>query len=189
MLLPERLVIATGNPGKLEDWRQLLEPRGVEIVAADLPDVDETEPTYAGNARLKVRSAVAHTGLPALGDDTGVEVEALDGAPGLFTKRWAMEQGGWAAARTVLVERARGSRAVYFCAVALAWPDGRLVEALGTVRCVVAEAQGDGAGLEPCLVPVGEERPLSELAGEPVHHRQVALRRLLEGSTDGTERS
>lgn len=175
---PRAIVLATGNAGKVAEWRALLEPRGVELRVVDLPEVDENESTYRGNARLKVESAVRHTGLPALGDDSGVEVEALGGAPGLTTKRWAMDLGGWGAARALLARRALGSRAWYHCAVALAWPDGRLVEAHGVVRCRVVEARSAEDSLEPCLVPEGYEAPLSTLRAAGVHHRRQALGQL-----------
>ncbi len=104
MTLPKRLVLATGNPGKVEEWRALLPD--VDLVVPDLPSPEEDEATYAGIAALEARAAAAATGLAALGDDVGLEVDALDGAPGLETRRWAEARGGWAPAGAELVAAA-----------------------------------------------------------------------------------
>lgn len=173
-------MLATHNPSKREEWRGLLTANGVAVLTPELPDVAETEPTYEGNALLKVRSAVAATGQPAIGDDTGVSIDALDGAPGLTTKRWAMALGGWEAARAYLLEHATGSAGTYWCAVAMAWPSGEELVVLGSVRCTVAPPDGGGPGLEPCLWPVGLDRSLARLHDHPIHHRQQALAALSE---------
>lgn len=177
MRLPPRLVLATGNREKRAEWRARLP--GIEVVDARLPSPVEDAADYVGNARIKAVAASRATGLPALGDDVGLEVDAMGGRPGLETRRWAESLGGWGPARAALA-RVAGSSATYACGLALAWPDGRVIEALGAVRGTITAPRGDGPGLEPCFVPDGEARTLAELgAAHPRHHRSIALRALL----------
>ena len=91
------ILIATHNAGKLDEMRQLFAPHGVEVVGAaemDLPEPEETEATFVGNARIKAHAAAKATGMPALADDSGIEVEALDNAPGVYTADWAETENG-----------------------------------------------------------------------------------------------
>ena len=93
----DRLLIATHNKGKLEEIADLLTPFGVRVVGAadlDLPEPEETETTFVGNARIKAHAAAAATGLPALADDSGIEIDALDSQPGVFTADWAETETG-----------------------------------------------------------------------------------------------
>ena len=88
----DRILMATHNAGKLQEMTELLAPRGITVVGAEefnLQEKEETERTFVGNARIKARSAMEATGLPALADDSGIEVDALDGAPGVYTADWA----------------------------------------------------------------------------------------------------
>jgi XTP/dITP diphosphohydrolase len=173
-VIPPRLVLATGNAEKRAEWARRLP--GIELVPFDGPSPAEDADDYVGNAVFKARAAA--TALPALGDDVGLEVDALGGRPGLETRRWADSLGGWDAARTELA-RVAGSGATYACGLALAWPDGRVETALGRVRGTIVAARGDGPGLEPCFVPDGETRTLAELGeSSPLHHRSLALRSL-----------
>ena len=92
-----RILIATHNAGKLEEMEQLFAPFGVDVVGAaamNLPEPEETETTFVGNARIKAHAAVAATGMPALADDSGIEVDGLDGAPGVYTADWAETPDG-----------------------------------------------------------------------------------------------
>ena len=190
MTLPQRLVLATGNPGKAAEWRALLAPLGVEIIdPGDLPSPEEDALTSAGNALLKARAAASATGLPALADDVGVEVAALSGAPGLHTRRWAEDLGGWEAARRRLLDDAPGSEATYHCGVALAWPDGRCVAATAAMVGRIGPVGSEGPALEPVFWPDGAPRPTSELQGEERwrwHHRSRALDMLLHSKLDGS---
>jgi XTP/dITP diphosphohydrolase len=179
--LPERLVLATGNAEKVSELRALLRGVGVEADWVDLPSPEEDGSTYEENAAIKARAAVAATGRAALGDDAGLEVDALGGAPGLETRRWAESLGGWPAAR----ERLRdviGSRARFRCALAIATPDGRVVTALGTTEGVIVPSTGEGVGLEPCFRADGTAVPLPSLTPEErgrVHYRAKALAQLV----------
>jgi XTP/dITP diphosphohydrolase len=188
-----RLVLATANPDKAREIREVVEAAGLslELVArpADVPDVDETADTLLGNARLKAEALRDATGLPALGDDTGLEVDALGGAPGVRTARFAGPDASYAdnvaklLADVAAVHRA--SRTARFrTVVVVAWPDGTETVADGTVEGVITdEPRGDGGfGYDPVFAPAGGKgRTFAELPPEKKHaisHRGRALRAL-----------
>ncbi len=131
----DQILIATHNAGKLEEMAELFAPFGVRVVGAaemNSAEPEETEDTFIGNARIKARAAVKATGLPALADDSGIEVEALDGAPGVYTADWAETPNGrdFVMAMTKTHNLLEGTNAPHprrarFCAtLVLAWPDG-----------------------------------------------------------------
>ena len=136
----ERLVVATHNAGKLREIAALLRPHAVEAVSADalgLPEPDETETTFAGNARLKANAAARGASMPALADDSGFSVAALGGAPGVLSARWAGPDKDFAAAmRRISDEMAEceDRRAWFTCALCLAWPDGAQATFVGRVE-------------------------------------------------------
>lgn len=171
--LPSPLVVATHNPGKLAEWRILL--TGVDLVAPDgLAEPEETESTYRGNAELKARYAARHTGHAALADDTGFEVEALEGAPGVLTAPWAARHGGYPAAYEALLARASpGTRASLVCAVALC-NDGRVSVAQATVSGRLRAQPTDAPGFAALLDP--DDGPL--LQDGVLAHRRAALAQL-----------
>ncbi len=125
-----KLVLATHNPGKVVEIAALLEPFGVEVVSAGelgLPELEETEATFEGNARLKAHAAARAANLPALSDDSGLAVSGLDGAPGIYSARWAGpgKDFGVAMARVETELGDNPDRSAHFvCALTLAWPDG-----------------------------------------------------------------
>ena len=129
-LAPGRLVLATHNPGKVREIAALLTPFGMDVVAAGelgLPEPEETENSFRGNAELKALAAARASGLPALADDSGLCVDALDGAPGVHSARWAGPGKDFGhAMERVHVAMAFGSpdTAYFVCALSLAWPDG-----------------------------------------------------------------
>jgi XTP/dITP diphosphohydrolase len=180
-----RLVVATGNAGKVREYRELLAPTGFELVAFD-SEVDEVGETYAENARLKAETASARSGLPSLGDDSGVEVEALDGFPGIRSARLGPTQ----ADRTAeLLKRLEGKprpwRARFVCALALSAPglDTQLFE--GECRGeIVSEWRGEaGFGYDPIFLVPGTGKTFGEMAPEEKRqysHRARAVRALLE---------
>ena len=193
---PLRLVLATANPDKAAEIRAVLLDAGlaVELVPRpdDVPEVDETGTTLEDNARLKAAALVEATGLPAVADDTGLEVDALDGAPGVHSARYAGEDATYADNVQKLlgalagVERA--ARTARFSTVALArWPDGREVAAIGEVEGVIATAaRGDGGfGYDPVFVPLeGDGRTFAEMSSGEKHrvsHRGRAFRTLADG--------
>lgn len=177
------VVLATGNTGKIADLGRLLTERGITSEWQDLPSPDEDAPTCEGNAAIKAVAAARATGLPCLGDDVGLEVDALGGAPGVMLRPWAEALGGWGEARAFL-ETLACSPATFRCGLALAWPDGRVQTALGSVAGVLVPPTGDGPGVEPCFRAEGTEGSLSALPAaerDRIHHRAVALRLLLGG--------
>ena len=171
-----RLVIATGNAGKLGEYRELLAGNGLELVAYDT-DIDETGNTYAENARLKADTASAASGLPALGDDSGLEVDVLDGFPGIRSARLGPTQKE----RTeVLLERLRGRpgpwAARFVCTIALAIP-GRTTDIFeGECRGeVVPEWRGEaGFGYDPIFLVPGTGKTFGEM--KPAEKRRYSHR-------------
>src|ERR1700754_4065668 len=163
-----RLVIATHNPGKLAEMRELLAPYGIEAISAGelgLGEPDETGDTFAANARIKAVAAATAAQLPAFADDSGLVVEALDGAPGIFSARWAGPDQDFTAAMT-RIERLLGERgaaqpaqrkAHFVSALCVAWPDGHLeeVEARANGTLVWPPRGNAGFGYDPAFQPDG----------------------------------
>jgi XTP/dITP diphosphohydrolase len=176
------LVLATGNAHKVDEVAVILD--GWRIEARD-PGVDETGTTFEENALIKARAVAAETGTLAVADDSGIEVDALGGAPGIYSARWAAE-GEWIARVLRSVEgKPEGERGCrYVCAAAAVWPDGREVVVRGEVEGVVAagpRGQG-GFGYDPIMVPVeGDGRTFAEMGDIEKHalsHRGRAFRAL-----------
>ena len=175
-----KLVIATHNPGKLWELRQLLAPHGVEAVSAGelgLEEPEETEQSFAGNALLKARAAATASGLPAFADDSGLCVDALDGAPGVYSARWAGEDRDFkaACARVESELEARGAtppyRAHFTCALAVVWPDGHIEQFEGRVDGVlVFPPKGEkGFGYDPIFRPDGLDKTFGEMMSAEKH--------------------
>ena len=180
-----RLVIASGNTGKLREYRDLLSDAGVDIVAFD-SEVDEVGDTYAENSRLKAETALARSGLPALGDDSGIELDALDGFPGIRSARLGPTQKERTAE---LLSRLHGVprpwRARFVCVIALAAPNRETQFFEGECRGeVVPEWRGEaGFGYDPIFLVPGTGRTFGEMAPEEKRkysHRAAAARALLE---------
>ena len=180
-----RLVIASGNTGKIREYRDLLAEAGVELIAFD-SEVDEAGETYAENARLKAEAASSRSGLPALGDDSGLEVEALGGFPGIRSARLGPTQQERTAE---LLRRLQGVQrpwnARFVCVIALAIPgaETRLFE--GECRGeVVPEWRGEaGFGYDPIFLVPGTGKTFGEMPPEEKRrysHRAAAARALLE---------
>ena len=180
--LSGRVVIATHNAGKLAEMRELLAPFGIEAVSAGelgLPEPYETGTTYAENAAIKAHAAARAAYLPALADDSGVAVAALDGAPGLFSARWAGKPADFGAAMA-RIERElarRGAtgpearRAHFVSALVVAWPDGHeeLFEGRVHGRLVDPPRGGLGFGYDPMFLPDGHDRTFGEMSSSQKH--------------------
>ncbi|MBI1364499.1 MAG: RdgB/HAM1 family non-canonical purine NTP pyrophosphatase [Alphaproteobacteria bacterium] len=190
-LAPGRLVVASHNAGKVREINELLKGRGVEAIAAGalgLKEPEETESTFAGNALLKARAAARASGLPALADDSGLEVAALGGAPGVYSARWAGEARDFRAAMARVEQELAGAAdrsARFVCALALAWPDGAEAVFEGEVRgALVFPPRGEqGFGYDPIFLPTGERETFGEMAPARKHamsHRADAFRKLVE---------
>lgn len=181
-------VMATHNQHKLKELQRILEPLNIHVVSADLPEVEETGTTFEENAALKARSACVATGLPSVADDSGLEVDALGGAPGVYSARYAGEN---ATDREriekllgeLLSVQAKDRTARFVSAVCCAFPDGSELMVRGTCEGMIAhEPRGeDGFGYDPVFL-VGD-KTFAELTGaekDAVSHRGVALRKLTE---------
>ena len=189
-----RLVLATRNDHKLQELRAILAAAGVAtdgvVSAADVdgPDVAETGVTFAENALLKARALVAHTGLPAVADDSGFAVDVLGGSPGVFSVYWAGRQRDDAANNALLLAQLedvgpehRGAQ--FVCAGALVTPDGREEVREGVVRGrLLTEPVGSGGfGYDPLFMPDGHDRSYAQLTSEEknaISHRSQAFREL-----------
>ena len=178
--LQGKIVAATHNKGKLAELRDLLGPHGVEIVSAGelgLPEPDETGDTFVENALIKARASTAGSGLPALSDDSGVCVVGLDGAPGIYSARWAGKSGDFAPAMARIESEllAKGAprpwRAYFISALAITWPDGHEETFEGRVDGdLVFPPRGQaGFGYDPCFVPDGHTRSFGEMTATEKH--------------------
>jgi XTP/dITP diphosphohydrolase len=178
-----RLVAATHNPGKARELAALLEGRFAVVAAGDLglPEPDETEATFIGNAVLKARAAADRSGLIALADDSGLSVRALDGAPGVFSARWAGPAKDFTVAmdkvRDRLEEVGADDLAAWFsCALAVAWPNGPVVAVEGRVDGTLTfPPRGSrGFGYDPIFVPDGRGQTFGEM--DPVEKDAISHR-------------
>lgn len=190
----KRLLVATHNSGKLEEMKALFAPFGVEVVGAkemNLPEPEETGTTFVENARIKAHAAAKATGLPALSDDSGIEVDALDKAPGVYTADWSETPNGrdfvMAMTKTHDLLVAKGApepwTARFCCTLVLAWPDGHDEVFPGVMEGkVVWPMRGDqGHGYDPIFVPEGYEITFGEMdrwEKNKISHRADAFRKL-----------
>ena len=188
--LPGKLVVASHNPGKATEIAALLAPLGVEVVGAaqlGLPEPEETGASFAENALIKARAAAAAAGLPALADDSGLEVAALDDRPGIHSARWAGPERDFARAMArleTLLEGKSDRRARFVCVLALAWSDGRAETFEGRVegRLEFPPRGSRGFGYDPIFVAEGESQTFGEMAPEEKHamsHRARAFAALI----------
>jgi len=197
------LVIATHNPGKLAELRELLAPYGIKAASAGelgLAEPEETGATFRDNARIKATAAAAAALAPAFADDSGLAVDALGGAPGIHSARWAGALKDFASAMRRIQDElgARGvvqpgDRTAHFvCALCVAWPDGHLEEFEGRIDgTLVWPPRGTaGFGYDPMFLPDGHARTFGEMTSEEKHglpprghglsHRARAFRKLAE---------
>jgi XTP/dITP diphosphohydrolase len=191
------LLIATHNAGKLEEMRELLASFGVSVVGAaekNLLEPIETEDNFIGNARIKAHAAVKATGLPALSDDSGIEVEALNNKPGVYTADWAETPNGrdFVKAMTKTHDKLEAVNAPHprrarFCStLVLAWPDGHDEVFVGKVNgTLVWPMRGSvGHGYDPMFMPDGYDITFGEMAFETknqISHRADAFAKLVKG--------
>lgn len=185
-----RLVIASHNPGKLKEIAALIAPHGVAAVSAGelgLPEPEENAPDFAGNARIKALAAAQASGLPALSDDSGFCVAALDGAPGVLSARWAGPNKDFSAAMARVNDQMGTSedlRAWFVCALCLAWPDGHTETFIGRVDgAAIWPPRGTlGFGYDPMFVPAGGKATFGEMLPDEKHeisHRARAFEQVL----------
>lgn len=192
-----KLVIATHNVGKLIEISNLLVPYGISVTSASdlgLDEPDETEDNFVGNARIKAHFAAKESGLPSLSDDSGITVDALDGAPGVYTADWAETPEGrdfpmamtkvWSLLEDKNTPEPR--TASFNCTLCLAWPDGHDEVFEGRVGGrLVWPMRGDrGFGFDPIFLPNGEKLTFGEMdptRKEIISHRTDAFTKLVAG--------
>lgn len=188
-----RLVLATHNAGKVREIEALLGPFGVTVASAGelgLAEPEETGATFVANAELKARAAAMASGQPALADDSGLAVTALEGRPGVHSARWAGPGKDFGAAMARIEEALAGQmdRSAHFvCALALCWPDGHCEVFEGEVhgRLVWPPRGNRGFGYDPMFVPTGHEVTFAEMEPDAKHrisHRADAFHKLVAGA-------
>nr|WP_244867411.1 RdgB/HAM1 family non-canonical purine NTP pyrophosphatase [Vannielia litorea] len=191
------MVIATHNAGKLREISALLAPFDVEVTSAGelgLEEPEETEATFIGNARIKAHFAAKKSGLPALADDSGIEVDALDGRPGVYTADWAETPNGrdfamamsrvWEECEAMGAPEPRVAR--FRATLCLAWPDGHdeIFEGAAEGRLVWPMRGENGFGFDPMFLPDGHNQTFGEMTPEqkgPLTHRTAAFEKLVAG--------
>ena len=185
-----RLVVASHNQGKVREIRELLASFKADVISAgelNLPESEETESTFIGNAKLKALAAAKASGLPALSDDSGLAVSALDGAPGIYSARWAGPSKDFTAAMLRVEKEMAGTAdrsAKFVCALALCWPDSHCEVFEGEVHGTLSfPPRGrKGFGYDPIFVPVDLETTFAEMEPAAKHamsHRARAFAQLV----------
>ena len=187
-----RLVVASHNPGKVREIFELVAPHGLSVISAGelgLPEPEETGTTFAQNAQLKAVVAARGAALPSLADDSGIEVEALGGAPGIYSARWAGPAKDFAVAMRRVADELEtrgawtaspGPRANFTAALCLAWPDGEMASFEGKVwgHLIWPPRGSKGFGYDPMFVPEGHTLTFGEMephAKHAISHRARAF--------------
>ncbi len=200
-LIERHIVLATHNAGKLREIKALLDPYGIKVSSAGdlgLPEPKETEDNFAGNAGIKAHFAAQQSGLPALSDDSGIMVDALNGAPGVYTADWAETPNGrdFVMAMTKvwdLLEAAEATEprtARFVCTLCVAWPDGHeeLFEGVVEGSLVWPMRGEDGFGFDPMFMPLGKSETFGEMDPKVKHamsHRADAFAKLVANLLNG----
>ena len=179
-----RILIATHNKGKLAEFASLLAPLGLTAISAGelgLPEPEETGSSFAGNAQLKARAAAKAANLPALADDSGISIAALENGPGIFSARYAAGDYPAAFARILAAAAQKNEwRARFTCALSLAQPDGSTATYIGHADGIIAKvpAGAKGFGYDPIFIPLGYDKTFAELGLElkdKISHRARAF--------------
>ncbi|WP_299841968.1 RdgB/HAM1 family non-canonical purine NTP pyrophosphatase [uncultured Paracoccus sp.] len=194
----ETLLVATHNAGKLAEMRALLAPLGITVIGAaeaGLGEPVETEDNFIGNARIKARAAIEAAGLPVLADDSGISIDALNGAPGVYTADWAETGQGrdfgmameraWRELEAVNAPLPRTAQ--FRCTLVLMWPDGHdeVFEGVLPGQVVWPPRGAEGHGYDPIFMPEGHQITLGEMPAEQknsLSHRARAVAKMMEGS-------
>ncbi|MBQ9738099.1 MAG: RdgB/HAM1 family non-canonical purine NTP pyrophosphatase [Alphaproteobacteria bacterium] len=185
----KKIIFATHNEHKLTEVRAILEPLGYKVLSAgdlNLPDVEETGTTFKDNALLKAYEGYKHTSVPVLAEDTGLCIRALNGEPGVYTKRYAEQHGGFPKVFDVLAERMKDNpdKTAYFnCTMALVIDETRAEVFEGIFEgTILPSPQGNnGFGYDPVFVPNGYDKTVAELSDDEkntISHRALALKKV-----------
>ena len=185
-----KLVIASHNPGKVREIGELLAPFGAEVISAGelgLPEPVEDGLTFVANAEIKARAAALAANLPALADDSGLAVHALNGEPGIYSARWAGPEKDFSVAMKKVeqaIENKENRSAHFACALTLCWPDGHMESCEGQVQgsMVWPPQGGKGFGYDPTFVAEGMDITFAEMdpaAKHAISHRAQAFKKLV----------
>ena len=185
-----KLVVASHNAGKVREIRELLAPFAVDVVSAgdlNLPEPEETGTTFIANAELKALAAARAANIPALADDSGLSIDALDGAPGIYSARWAGPEKDFGVAMTRIEREMDGKndrKARFICALSLAWPDGHCDSFEGKVTGVLTfpPSGTKGFGYDPIFIADEHTVTFAEMepaAKHAISHRADAFRQLV----------
>ena len=191
----QKIVLASHNKGKIREIKALLEPFGIVCVSAaelNLAEPEETEETFSGNARIKAHFAAKVSGLPALSDDSGISVDALDGEPGVYTADWAETENGrdFNLAMTKVWEKLEAVKAPFpryaqfNCTLCLAWPDGHdeVFSGIASGEVIWPMRGQHGFGFDPIFQPTGYDVTFAEMQPmekQPLTHRANAFHKLV----------
>jgi XTP/dITP diphosphohydrolase len=191
----QKILIATHNKGKLEEFRELLAPHDVEVTSAgelNLAEPEETETTFLGNARIKAQAASKASGLIVIADDSGLCVDALDGAPGVYTADWAGPSRDWNMAMRTVEEKLQAAGATqqeqrkgrFMATLVVLWPDGHERSFVGIAPGTLTwPPRGQlGHGYDPVFIPDGQSKTFAEMTNDAknkISHRGRALEQLL----------
>ena len=191
------LVVASHNEGKVREIAELFAPFKIEVKSAaslDLPEPDETGDSFAANARLKALAAAKAAGLPTIADDSGLEVKALGGEPGIFSARWGGPEKDFGLAmerveKELAASGATDRRANFTCSLALAQPDGSVATTVGKVFGTLTwpPRGSKGFGYDPIFVPDGYQQTFGEMEPDQknaLSHRMRAFEKLIMGRFD-----
>ncbi len=194
-LTGQKIIIATHNKGKLEEFTELFKPHGVTTFSAGglgLPEPEETEDNFRGNAKIKALSAMTHSGLISISDDSGLCVDALNGDPGVYTADWAGPTRDWNLAMRLVEEKLQAAGASkpeqrkgqFKCTLCVMWPDGveRYYEGVAPGTLVWPPRGALGHGYDPVFMPDGQLQTFAEMTHEKkntLSHRGRALEKLL----------
>jgi len=183
----KQILVATHNQGKLAEFASMLAPFGVTVIGAQarsLPEPDETASSFAGNAQLKAAAAAKAANMPALADDSGISIAALDNGPGIFSARYAAGDYPQAFARIIAAAAQKDDwRARFTCALCLAQPDGTTATYIGHADGLIAKTPSgaNGFGYDPIFMPLGYAKTYAELGAEvkdKISHRAKAFEQL-----------
>ena len=183
----KQILVATHNKGKLAEFALLLEPLGIAVISAaalSLPEPDETASSFAGNAQLKAIAAAKAANMPALADDSGISIAALDNGPGIFSARYAEQNYPAAFARIIAAATQKNEwRARFTCALCLAQPDGSTATYIGHADGMISKTPSgaSGFGYDPIFIPLGHDKTYAELGAgtkDKISHRAKAFEQL-----------
>ena len=184
----KKILIGTNNKGKFKEISDLL-PKDVEKVSPEIFNLDipiENGKTFLENSEIKADFFCKKTNLVTLSDDSGLEIESLNGAPGIFSARWAKEFGSFDNAMNEIIKKVNkannGTDARFICSLTMQWPNGKKISELGTINGKISQKKGkNGFGYDPIFVPVGYSRTFAEMNYKEkllIDHRYIAYKKL-----------